>query len=313
MRKLEHVKGHVATSTIGKSLLDKEVRIIYDFTTKVFKEFGTFIKTVALYGSFIRHQLESDSDVDVLILIDDASVHLTPKLMDYYEKELAKILREEGSPLKLHVNTLTLSEFWEGVRIGDPVIINIIRDGIPVADTGFFSPVKLMLEKGKIRPSEEAVDFSMSRAYLHLINYRRLLLDAANELYWTVTDAGHALLMREGVVPPTPRDIPKMMQEKLVKKGKVSSKEVKLVEKLYNMMKAITHGRLQDITGNQLDKLDDQVEDYLQKMTNILLKKPVARKKTKKKSVKKRSTKRKKVKKKSRKKKVKKKTRKRKR
>lgn len=285
MRKYEDVQEHISRSTVRKTVMDKEVRIIYDFTTKIFKEFGTFIKTVALYGSFIRNQIESDSDVDVLILIDDASVQLTPKLMDYYEKELANILKQEGSPLKIHANTLTLSEFWEGVRMGDPIIINIIRDGVPVADTGFFSPVKLLLEKGKIRPSEEAVDFSMSRAYLHLINYRRLLLDAANELYWTVTDAGHALLMREGIVPPTPRDIPTMMTEKLVKKGKVSDKDVKLVETLYNMMKEITHGKLERITGNQLDSIDGQVEDYLEKMKNLLIKPEKAT--TKKKSTKK--------------------------
>lgn len=280
MRKYEDVAGHMGKSNISQKVMDKEVRIIYDFTSKVYKEFGSFIKTVALYGSFMRHQIETDSDVDVLVLVDDASVDLTPKLMDYYERELMNILKREGSPLKLHVNTLTLSEFWEGVRMGDPIIINIIRDGVPVADTGFFSPIKLLLEKGKIRPSEEAVDFSMSRAYLHLINYKRLLLDAANELYWTVTDAGHAALMREGIVPPTPRDIPKMMGEKLVPKGGVSKADVELVDTLYNMMKAITHGKLQDITGNQLDNLDGKVEAYLNKMRDLLVK-PKAKSKKK--------------------------------
>lgn len=271
MENREKVMSKVKEGTIGSSVIENEIQIIYDFTTKVLKEFGTFIKTVAVYGSFVRHQLEYKSDIDIMILVDDASVTLTPQVMDYYEKELSKLLAKEGSPLKFHVNTLTLSEFWDGIRMGDPVIINIVRDGVPIADAGFFAPVKLLLEKGKIRPTDEAVDFTMSRAYLHLIQFNRLMMDAANELYWAVTDAGHAALMKEGLVPPTPRDVAIMLKDKLVKKGKMDAKDIKLVNDLYDLMKKITHGEINMVKGDHLDKLDGEVKKYLDKVRRIIV------------------------------------------
>lgn len=270
VRGVEDVAKDIKSGRLSERLIDKEVRIIYDFTTKVLKEFGTFIKTVALYGSFVRHQMEMGSDVDVLVIVDDASVHLTPTLMNAYEVELAKILRNEGSQLTLHVNTLTLSDFWDGVRMGDPIIINILRDAVPIADAGFIAPVKLLLQKGKIRPTEEAIDFTMSRAYLHMVNYNRALLDGANELYWAVIDAGHAALMKKGIVPGSPRAVAQMLEKEFPKQ--LTKDDIVLVNSLYTMMKDITHGKIITVNGDDLDKLDNKVLKLMEKMKKIVVK-----------------------------------------
>lgn len=271
-KKLEEVSAKVAEGSMSGKVLEHEVKIIYDFTLKILQEFKGLIKAVVMYGSLVRHQLEKTSDLDVLILIDDASVNLTPTLMDYYEHELVRILRQEGSQLKIHANTLTLSQFWDGVRIGDPIIINILRDGAPIADAGFFEPLKLLLLKGKIRPTPEAVDFSMSRSYLHVSQYLRLLLEAAGELYWAAIDSAHAALMKEGHVPPTPKQVALMMQKELKTKNKsVKDKHIKLMERLYKTMKEVTHGRKDRISGKELDELFKETQEFIKVMKDIAI------------------------------------------
>ncbi len=135
----------------------KEIPIIYDFTAKVVKMFGSFIKSVVVFGSFAKGNVSEESDIDLMILIDDASIGLTPEIISFYNKELDKLLRQEGSRLKFHITTASISEFWDSVRRGDPLIIAILREGIPIADAGFFSPICGLLRHGKIRPTQYAI------------------------------------------------------------------------------------------------------------------------------------------------------------
>ena len=58
---------------------------------------------------------------------------------------------------KLHITTLKFTSFWEYIRAGDPVGVNILREGMALIDSGFFEPMQQLLIQGKMRPSPEAV------------------------------------------------------------------------------------------------------------------------------------------------------------
>ena len=94
-------------------------------------------------------------DIDILIVFDDVSVNLTPEIVSTYRIIIEKVISEVST--RLHVTTIKLTTYWEYVRAGDPIGMNILRDGVALLDTGFFDPLHALLVRGRIRPSPESV------------------------------------------------------------------------------------------------------------------------------------------------------------
>jgi predicted nucleotidyltransferase len=133
-----------------------ELDLVYSFTNRLYKEFGDFIKAVVLFGSAAKSPEKKDKgDIDILVVVDDASMRLTADVAEAYRIIVEKLIIEI-SP-RIHLTTLKLTTFWEYVRAGDPVGMNILRDGVPILDTGFFRPLQILLQQGRIRPSPESV------------------------------------------------------------------------------------------------------------------------------------------------------------
>lgn len=247
----------------------KEIPIIYDFTSKVVKMFGTFIKSVVVFGSFARGDISQESDIDLMILIDDASIGLTPEIITFYNKELDKMLRQEGSRLKFHVTTASISEFWDSIKRGDPLTIAILREGVPIADAGFFSPIKRLLQQGKIRPTKEAIELSINRAIFHLDDYAILTLNAVNALYWSAIEAAHAALMTVGSTPASPKHIIEEMKARLVGKNLATEEDVKTFEGLYEEMKRIIHKQKTEESADEMRYWKEKTSKFVETMKNI--------------------------------------------
>jgi len=60
---------------------EKDIKIALDFAKKVYTELPELVKVITIFGSTARAQDKKSSDVDVLIIIDDVHVELTPELM----------------------------------------------------------------------------------------------------------------------------------------------------------------------------------------------------------------------------------------
>lgn len=246
-----------------------EIPIIYDFTAKVVKMFGSFIKSVVVFGSFAKGNISEESDIDLMILIDDASIGLTPEIIAFYNKELDKMLRQEGSRLKFHITTASISEFWDSVRRGDPLTIAILREGIPIADAGFFSPIKRLLQQGKIRPTPEAIELSVNRALFHLDDYSILTLNAINALYWAAIESAHAALMTVGSTPASPRHIIDEMRAKLIGKNLATEEDVKTFEGLYEEMKKIVHKQKFEESADELRYWKEKTAKFVETMKRV--------------------------------------------
>ncbi len=119
--------------------------IAYEFSKKIYNEMKDLVKATVLFGSSAR-KTASQGDIDVLVIIDDLTVRLTPELTEAYTLITEKTIAETSN--MLHVTTLKLTAFWEYVRSGDPVIINMLREGIALLDTGFFEPIQFLLKQG---------------------------------------------------------------------------------------------------------------------------------------------------------------------
>lgn len=247
---------------------DDDLTLAYQFSKELYKEFEVFLKAVVLFGATARRASSKEGDIDILVIVDDVSVYLSAELVEAYRIITEKIIGKISK--RLHITTLRFTSFWEYIRAGDPVGINILRDGVALLDTGIFDPLQLLLKQGRIRPTAESVWTYYSRAPATLFNSKWHLLQATLDLYWAVIDAAHAALMHHGEIPPSPNHVADLLDEVLVKKGIIEKKYVNTMSDFYILAKKITHREIKEITGPQYENYYRQAEDFVNRMKRVI-------------------------------------------
>ncbi|MBD3164090.1 hypothetical protein GF323_02745 [Candidatus Woesearchaeota archaeon] len=238
------------------------------FSSEIQKEMGKFVKAIVLFGSSARESTTAHSDIDVLVLIDDESIVVTKDVADAYRIVIQRIITEVSR--RLHVVTLRMSAFWEYMRHGDPIGINILRDGIPLYDTGFFSPMQIILRKGRIRPTQESIWAYFKKAPATLNNARWHIMQAVIDLYWAVIDSAHAALMNNDAVPPTPEHVSDMLDEVLVSKGLLEKKYSRIMKDFYTTAKGIMHREITEIKGSDFEKYFKDASEFVERMERFI-------------------------------------------
>jgi len=266
------LKKRVVKQAENKKLVT-DYDIAYDFAVKSYKKFREVIKSIILFGSVPKQQSVKKSDIDIIVIIDDCSIEWDQELIAWYREELGKLVAEQTYSRKLHINTVTLSTFWEEVKAGEPVAINIIRYGQALIDFGgFFDPLKVMLAKGRIRPTTEAVFTSLRRAPVHISKARFSVMGSIESLWWAMVDSAHAALMAAGEVPPSPEHVSYMLNEVFVKNKVLDKKYVKWYDEMFNVSKRIIHGDLKELKGKEVDNHIEKVVEFEKAMRRITIK-----------------------------------------
>ena len=176
-----------------------------------------------------------------------------------------------GVKKQFHVQTYILTDFWESVKDAHPVIFTFLRDVVPLYDRGVFSPWRLLLKMGRIKPSPESIEMHMNVGESLLDRAKKkLLMLAGEDLYYATLNPSQAALMLHGIAPPTPKETVKLLEEIFVKKEKIlEQKYVNTLERIIKFFKDMEHGKIKDITGSEVDKLLKDVEDYLQRIKKL--------------------------------------------
>ena len=238
------------------------------FANEIYKEMGAIIRAVVLFGSAARKTTTAKSDIDVLVIIDDLTISLSPEVVEAYRVIVNKSIVKVST--NLHITTLRFTSFWEYIRNGDPIGINILRDGVALIDSGFFEPLQSLLKRGRIRPTSESIWTYYIRAPNTLHNSKWHLLQATMDLYWGVIDAAHAALMKHGEIPPTPEHVADLLEQKLVKKGLLEQKYVTTMRHFYKLMKMITHREVKEITGEEYDRYYKHADEFVRRMREFI-------------------------------------------
>lgn len=233
---------------------EQEFNIAREFARRIYQEFGTFVKALILFGSTTKGKLAKEGDIDILIIIDDVSVNLTRELTQTYRIITEKILANMPDSERLHIQSMKFSSWWEYIRAGDPVAINVLRYGISLVDTGIFDPIQALLDNGRIRPTKEAIHTYFVMAPASLYRAKDHLLSAMVDLYWASVDAAHAALMALGEIPPSPEHVSDMLEKKMVKKGLLKKKYADIMQKNYTTFKRIIHRDIKEVDGVEYDE-----------------------------------------------------------
>lgn len=246
----------------------QDLDIAYNFTKDLHKELGKFIKAIVLFGSSARRKRKPESDLDIMVVVDDLSINFSSELVEAYRIIVQRLIAKNST--RLHVTSLRFSSFWEYIRNGDPIAINILRDGVALIDTGFFEPLQILLRRGRIRPTEESIWNYYIRAPNTLHNAKWHILQGTLDLYWAVIDAAHAALMKHGEVPPSPDHIADLMHSKLVKHKLLEQKYVTTMRNFYRLSKMITHSEIREIKGDEFDRYYKHAEEFVDRMRRFI-------------------------------------------
>ncbi len=261
----------VKTLPLEKRTLRNEKDIAMDFAEKVHKKFDRMIKSSVLFGSQAKDTAKSNSDIDIILIIDDASINWDLELIAWYREELGKLIAGQSYSKDLHINTIKLTTWWQDLLHGDPVVINVLRYGEALIDSGgFFNPLKALLLQGRIRSTPEAVYNALQRAPAHLARSKMAIISSIEGVYWTMIDAAQAALITAGKLPPSPEHIPQMLKTTFVDSGMLRIDKVRALRDIYVLHKGIVHREIHEVKGEEIDKWQDIAEKFLYDMSKLI-------------------------------------------
>ena len=253
--------------------LISERDIASDFANKVYQKFDKMIKSVILFGSTAKQTKTAGSDIDIILIVDDASVRFDEELTAWYREELGKLISINPYKSELHINTVKLTTWWHDLIKGDPVVLNIIRYGEDLVDFGgFFRPLKILLQEGKITSSPEAIYTALQRAPLHLAASKRAAMGAVEGVYWAMVDSAHALLMSAKLRPASPEQITNILREEFVNKKLLNDKYAAWYNETFMLYKSIMHGQTTDVRGANIDILQARADEFIRVMAETIKK-----------------------------------------
>ena len=143
--------------------------------------------------------------------------------------------------------------------MGDPTVINVIRYGETLIDFGgFFNPLKILLEQGRIKPTPEAIYTCLNRVPVHILSSKSAELSSVEGCFWAMVDSAQALLMAIKVLPPSTEHIAGLLKENYVDN---------FIE-LHELHRKVMHGEIRNINGNIIDMWQNKAEEFF----NVVMK-----------------------------------------
>ena len=264
-------KKSVSKKSIKTLQLMTDHEIATDFATKAYKLFGKTIKSIVLFGSVEEKKISHNSDVDIIVLLDDVSVEWDSAGIAWYREQLELLIESNPYVASLHINTIKLTTWWDGLLKGDPVILNVIRDGYAVLDNaGFIEPLKILLAQGKIKGTPETVYQCLQRAPTHLGRSKAAELSAVEGIYWSMVDAAHGALISANVFPPSPQHVINALKETFVDRGLMKIKYVSWYRYIFDLHKKIDHKEIYELKEIKLDELQNRAEEFIEVMIKLV-------------------------------------------
>lgn len=253
-----------------EALRKKQLSIATRFKDEVLKKYKDLVKAVVIFGSFVRKDFHERSDIDLLVIIDDTIARFTPEMKLNFDDDIYNVGKRISEDIVVQP-AWTLTEFWDMARIGHPLLYTIVRDGWALYDTGFFIPIRKLLETGRIPTTLEAVEKFMEAApqKINRVETGKLYM-VAEDLYYAVLNSSQAVLMYLGQNPPTPKHTPGDVREHMVKSGLLEEVYLNDLENIIDFRKKVEHKEIKDITGQQLDEFIQKTKSFVSRMEQLL-------------------------------------------
>ncbi|MFH8086683.1 MAG: nucleotidyltransferase domain-containing protein [Candidatus Aenigmatarchaeota archaeon] len=253
-----------------KETKEERLKEVKDFAQKVLEKYGKYIKCIVMMGSVAREEFKPKSDIDVFVVLDDTSFQITPEEQEKIDEDIEKIAEKISERISVQPS-YTLTEFWDYARVCHPIIYNFIKEGIPIYDTGFFAPIKKLLEMGRIPATREAIENYMEGAPKKIMRAKTVkLLMLAEDCYYAMLNTAQAVLMFMGLAPPVPSKAYDEVKKFLVEPGILEPEYAEWLKEIIEIRKKIEHKELTDVSGAFVDEWINKAEKFVEKMFGLL-------------------------------------------
>lgn len=246
---------------IPKEIMKKIVK----FTSEARKHYGDLIKSVLIFGSIVRGDARKTSDVDVFVILDDTATKSSEDL----EKVNSHLYLIAHELKDLHIQTNTLTEFWNWIKIGSPELVNFLKHGLVIYDTGFVKPIQRLLASGLIPPSEEAISLKAKTAFARMKKIKLDLKAMIFELRYLSMDIIQAVVMCYYKTQPDAKAISKYLK-KLIEEKKLEPEYLEIFRELDKLWKDIDHKVIEEVTPEHLDKALKLAKKIIERFKKLL-------------------------------------------
>jgi len=249
---------------------EERLKDVKEFSKKILEKYGKYVKCIVMMGSVAREEFKPKSDIDIFVVIDDTAFKISPEEHEKIDEDLERIAEKISKNISVQPS-YTLTEFWDYARVAHPIIYNFIKEGVAVYDTGFFMPVKKLLEMGRIPATREAIENYMEGAPKKLMRAKTVkLLMLAEDCYYAVLNTAQAVLMFMGLAPPVPNKAYDDVKKFLVEPGILEPEYAEWLKDIIEIRKKIEHKELMDVEGKFVDEWIDKSEKFVNKMFGLL-------------------------------------------
>lgn len=250
----------------------KRAEVIKGFSKKLLDKYGRQIKAIVAWGSVVRDEFTSKSDIDLVVIADDTREPLDDddrEEMNDFMAKTAKDVDKRLSPQPIW----SLTEFWDMTRRLTPLAYNLLKDGVPVYDTGFFLPTKRLLQMGRIPATKEAAESRMEVVPKRLRRAKDAKLwMVAEDVYNAMLNAFQAVIMLLGRGPPGPKQSVDVGRKFLVEPGLMEDKYMQWLDEVITFRKKVEHREISEIKGAEVDEFIKKGEDFIAEMEKLLKK-----------------------------------------
>ncbi|MBW6451972.1 MAG: nucleotidyltransferase domain-containing protein [DPANN group archaeon] len=275
----DDVKSDTKDDTNKKILTTEESQrlrfeIAQKYAKELAKEFKKSLKAVVVYGSTARGDHKETSDIDTFVIIDDTKLEndIPAEVKDRIWADLRKIAAKIDKNITIQA-FMFLTEFWESIRSVEPLVMVVLRNGIPVFDVGVFMPAKRMLQRGKLPTTMEAVSKRIHIAPQHLKMAQYRVKSAAHYLEQAMAAAGQAPLMFIGKIPAGKEATSKQLKHYFVEQKLLEQKYVDYADKIHKFAKEMEHDDDEANLKGLGVKVDEHIEicdQFVKRMVELL-------------------------------------------
>ena len=258
----------------GDFSLLNTLRMVDGHSRLILEKFDRYVVCYVVSGSFVRGTQRVDSDVDVWMVVDDADLRsmtrqdLREKLIEISAEFRDRIRSELAMSRQLNVQIYILSSFWRSLQAVDPIIVSLIRDGVPLHDRGLFSAWSRLLRDGHLRSTRESLDSQIqtveslrSKAVQQM---RRLADDLAEPIKYGTVKMLEILLQVLDLPVGHYRQVIELSTEELVRQRfLLSSDDLEVARRAVAYYKAVETGTIPPL--EEALQLFRRIEEFIEK------------------------------------------------
>jgi len=207
--------------------------ILGSYFKEILAHYGKTIKAMWIYGSVVQGEGKTTSDIDLMIILDDALLDVEPNTI-LEIRQFAYELSEKFKALNIHPQRpITSTDFLESLVSGEPWVMTSLKDAVSIYDpSNFLETVRGMVRNESDKKITET-EVLLTRAEYSLFNARKIMVEnITTNLFNILVNSSRMVLSQIGIVPPSNSTIDELLEENFRNEKLIRHRDVEFLKKL---------------------------------------------------------------------------------